>query len=67
MDSYDLWKTTPPDEPESKCICCVCKDWFFPEDDYYNIEGDIYCHECAIEWLEQFKSQVTEEMAYGES
>ena len=67
MDSYDIWKTTPPDSPESKCVCSVCKESLYVDDDYYDLEGEIYCKECALEWLEQFRCQVTEEMVRGEN
>ena len=65
MDSYDIWKTTPPEPKESNCTCNVCKEVLYPEDDYYDIEGEVYCEECASEWLEQFRCTVTDEMAFG--
>lgn len=65
MDPYDLWKTTPPEPKESKCICSMCKDELIPDDDYYELDDEIYCESCAKEWLEEHRSYVTEDMAYG--
>lgn len=66
MDSYDIWKTTSPEPKESKCKCYVCKEELLPDDEYFEIEGDIYCEICAERWLEGQKNWVTEDMAYGE-
>ena len=66
VDSYDLWKTTPPDPKESDCKCCECKEDLYPGGIYYEIEGEIFCENCAETWLDCQKREVTEEMAYGE-
>ena len=66
MDSYDLWKTTPPDEPETECKCKYCGEDLFEDDVYYELDGDICCEECAQEWLEGHKNWVTAGMAHGE-
>ena len=64
---YDKWKITPPERRRSsKCICCICKEELFPDEEYYELEGDIYCEDCADNWLKQQRNWVTEDMAYGD-
>jgi len=64
--ALDVYLTTPPEEPESQCKCCICKEELFEGDDYYDIEGDIYCEDCAEGWLEAQKFKVREDMVNGE-
>lgn len=64
--SLDQWLDSEPEVHDSKCKCAECNVSLYPEEDYYDIDGDILCEECAREWLEENKSQVTDEMAYGE-
>lgn len=64
--ALDRWLTTPPEEKESSCKCCVCKEMLFPDDEYYRLDGEIHCSDCAETWLEGQKEYVTEDMAYGE-
>lgn len=64
--AYDRWKTTPPDEPESKLKCFECKGEFYPGDKIYRLDDEVYCEECASEWLEQQSETATDEMCYGE-
>lgn len=66
MDSYDRWKTTPPDEPESNFTCECCGDFFLPDDKVYDIEGEEMCEECAKEWLERQVHLATEDECYGD-
>ncbi len=66
MDSYDKWKTTPPDEPDSNYHCDGCNEAFYPDDKVYNIEGLCLCEECAREWLEQQSEVATEEQCFYE-
>ena len=63
---YDVWKTTPPEPKESKCKCYLCKNELYPDEFYYNIEGGIYCEECASAWLEEQKVIISEDMCYEE-
>lgn len=63
---YDVWRTTPPDEPESKFRCTCCGEEMFPDDDYYDIEGEHFCKDCAEEWFEEQRHKVTEGQCYGE-
>ena len=50
----------------SKCKCSECGETLYPGEFIYDIEGTSYCRSCALEWLENFESEVTEERAYGE-
>lgn len=67
MDSYDKWKTTPPDdEEETKCRCSFCKEPLYYDDEYWLLDDEIFCEECAKEWLEEHKNWVSEGMARGD-
>lgn len=66
MDKYDLWKTTPPEGRSSNCICCQCKKELVPDDEYYELDDEIYCGDCADDWLDGQRNWVTEDMAYGD-
>ena len=68
MDSYDMWKTATPDEfePESKCKCKYCGESLFEDDEYYELDGEILCEDCAEEWLKGHRNWVTEGMEKGE-
>lgn len=54
------------DDMVSKCVCAICKEMLYPDDEYYEIEDTIMCEGCADDWLKCQKNWVTEEMAYGE-
>lgn len=62
----DRYLTTPPDDEETKCFCAWCKDPLYFDDEYYEIEGDILCEDCAQKWLDNQKNWVSEHMAYGD-
>lgn len=66
--AYDRWKTTPPYdlEKESKCKCERCGEILYPGDKFYDCEGYKFCHECAVEWIDEQEQTVTEEMCYKE-
>lgn len=66
MDSYDLWKTTPPERKATKCKCKFCGEELYPDDEYWELDEEILCESCAEEWLEGHKNWVTEDMAYGD-
>lgn len=66
MDSYDIWKTTPPEDGESQCKCQRCGEDLFCDDEYWELDDEILCSECAHEWLDLHKNWVTESMARGE-
>lgn len=57
--SYDKWRTTP-DEPESNFKCDRCKQDIFPDEPYYEVEGDNLCPDCAKDWLEEQKCYAKE-------
>ena len=63
-DTYDAWKTTPPDNKPSLCSCEMCGCEMYPDDEYYDVNGALLCPECANDWLDSNKGYVTEEMAY---
>ncbi len=62
----DEMLANPPDRRVSKCKCYACREELQPDDEYYELDGDIYCEFCAKEWLEGHKNWVTESMAYGD-
>lgn len=65
---YDDWLTTPPeDERTTKCKCCKCKEPLYLDDEYYELDEEIYCEDCAYKWLDGHKNWVCEWMAYGDS
>ena len=64
--AYDDWKTTPPDAPDTDFVCgCGCE--IFPDDVYYEIEGEKMCEECAKEWLEEQKHYATYDECFKEN
>ena len=62
----DRWLTTLPDEPESEFMCMRCKEPFYPEDTYYDCDGEYLCKDCAEEWLSEQAHVATEEQCYGD-
>lgn len=67
MDSYDLWKTTPPDDEEkTACRCCFCKEPLYFDDEYWELDDEIYCEDCANDWLAEHKHWVSASMARGD-
>ena len=64
--ALDRWLTTPPDDPETRLHCRECGQDIYPGERIYRLDDDIYCSECAREWLEQFEEEATEEQCYGE-
>ena len=64
--AYDRWKTTPPEDRESKCKCERCGESLYPGDEYFDCEGTLLCDECSKEWLSEQFQKVTDEMCYGE-
>ena len=63
--ALDRWLTTPPDDPETILHCRECGTEIYPGERIYRLDDDIYCSECANEWLAQFEEEATEEMCYG--
>lgn len=63
--AYDRWKTTPPEEPDSILHCHECKCDIYPGERIYRLDDEVYCSECAKEWLAQFEEEATEEQCYG--
>ena len=63
--AYDRWKTSPPEEPDSILHCFECKCDIYPGEKIYRLDDEVYCSECAKEWLAQFEEEATEEQCYG--
>lgn len=57
---YDAWKTTPPEPNESGFRCDWCKCQFYVGDEYYDIDDEILCPDCAKEWLEEHRMRATD-------
>ena len=70
MDSweqyYDKWKMTPPDYDDTKCHCEWCHEELYFDDEYWELDDEILCEECAKKWLDNHKHWVTESMARGD-
>lgn len=51
--------------PKSFGECCCCEHEIVDGDEYYSIDGDIYCEDCAREWLEEhhYVADIAGEMA----
>lgn len=62
--AYDDWKTTPPEPKESKFRCTCCDEEIYPDDKYWNIEGEKYCYACARDWFEDQMCVATWEQCY---
>ena len=63
----DRWLTTPPeDEMKTKCVCAWCKEELYFDDEYWELDDEILCEDCAQKWLDNHKNWVSESMAYGE-
>lgn len=65
-DSYDKWKTTPPEPKESRFKCERCKEPFYPGDRVFDIEGETLCYGCATEWFDEQYRFVQDEDCYGD-
>lgn len=46
IQSYDEWKTSPPEEPEPAERCDRCGDPLYEGDYLYTIDGERLCEEC---------------------
>ena len=49
MPGYDVWKTTPPEDPEPVTYCDVCGGPVFSGDYLTDISGEKWCDECLKE------------------
>ena len=65
---YDAWKTSPPEdpEPETKCKCSHCGEPLYYDDEYWELDDEIYCEDCAVDWLSGHKNWVSASMANGD-
>lgn len=55
---YDAWKTTPPDEGEPEELDCDCGEKLYEGDEYYEIDGTIYCPNCIDDFLSDHRRKV---------
>ena len=63
---YDDWKLNPPEDAETKCKCSFCSEPLYCDDEYWELDGEIFCEECATAWLEEHKHWVSAGMANGD-
>lgn len=61
---YDDWKLNPPEEPKSKFRCTCCGEEMYPGDYVYDIEGEHFCNDCASEWFDEHRRELTEGQCY---
>lgn len=45
ISGYDIWKTTPPEDPEPVDYCNQCGVPLYEGDAFYTIDGGI-CEDC---------------------
>lgn len=65
-DYYDKWKTTPPDDGETACKCSFCGEPLYYDDEYWELDDEIFCEDCAEKWLDEHKHWVSAGMARGD-
>lgn len=63
--SLDRWLTTPPEEDTTECFCAECEEPLYVDDEYFELDGQILCEDCAKDWLDDRRSVVTEAMVHG--
>lgn len=61
---YDDWLTSEPDMKDTVFRCEHCKTEFYPGDDYYYIEGENLCPECAEKWFDSMRRTATEDECF---
>ena len=61
----DRYLTTPPDE-FTHCHCAWCKEDLFEDDEYWELDDEILCENCAEKWLDEHKNWVSGSMANGD-
>lgn len=64
--SLDKFLTNPPEQRKSRFRCCDCREELHPDDEYYELDEDIYCSYCAEKWFDRQRKLVSEEQAYGD-
>ena len=65
-DYYDKWKTTEPDPETTKCHCAWCHEDLYFDEEYWELDDEILCENCAEKWLDNHKHWVSENMARGD-
>lgn len=66
--AYDVWKTTPPEDDmrTSRVTCSVCGECIYPDEEYYDFEGEIFCKYHGEEHFQTYKQTATYEDCYGD-
>ena len=62
--AYDDWKLNPP-EKTTACHCAWCKEDLYFDEEYYELDDEILCEDCAKKWLKNHMNWVSESMARG--
>ena len=63
----DRWLTSSPDEDDTTaCKCCSCGEPLYYDDEYWELDDQIYCEDCAQEWLDGHKNWVSARMVRGD-
>ena len=67
MDKYDEWKLNEPEyyEETTKCHCAWCHEDLFFDEEYWELDDEILCEDCAEKWLDNHKHWVSGNMANG--
>lgn len=63
--AYDDWKLNPPERKTTACQCAWCKEDLWFDDEYYELDDEILCEDCAKKWLKNRVNWVSESMARG--
>ena len=60
MDKYDIWKLTPPEDYKAHADqeCTWCRKKLYYDDEYWDLDSDVLCEDCAQEWLETKKHRI---------
>lgn len=56
-NDQDAWLNRRP-------VCCKCKD-HIQDEDGYEIDGELYCDDCAHDWLDDHKVSIDNRIIWG--
>lgn len=60
----DRYLTEEPEPKETIFKCEQCGMEIYPSEEYYTIEGENLCGECAAEWLDSMRKIATEDECF---
>ncbi len=64
IEAYDLWEAHDRQQEQAlnrMPVCCKCKEHI--QDEYgYRLDGDLYCYDCAQDWLDDQREYIEEEV-----